>query len=215
MNHIYFNYLRKNIYKYKMISINSNLELNNKLEYTKKENENKRNISEESTSSFEETQSDEEEISTQKQIRNCELSKEITSIIETLIDNNKKNKRRKITKDIFTGRTIPKINLNDYINRIIAYTKIEKNNLICSLIYLDEIDKKKPITEFNIHRIFFTAILISIKYNEDDIFKNDYYSQISGVTLTEINKMEYTFISLLDFNLYINPSVFEKYQHLL
>ena len=100
MNDIYFNYLRKNIYKYKMISINSNLELNNKLEYTKKENENKRNISEESTSSFEETQSDEEEISTQKQIRNCELSKEITSIIETLIDNNKKNKRRKITKDI-------------------------------------------------------------------------------------------------------------------
>ena len=47
MNDIYFNYLRKNIYKYKMISINSNLELNNKLEYTKKENENKTNISEE------------------------------------------------------------------------------------------------------------------------------------------------------------------------
>ena len=198
-----------------MISINSNPEINNEIEYTKKQNENKTNISEESTSFYEEIESEEEEISINKQNRNCKLSNKITSIIEKLIDNNKKNKRRKISKDIFTGRTLPKINLNDFINRIIAYTEIEKNTLICSLIYLDEIDKKKPITEFNIHRIFFSAVLISIKYNEDDIFKNDYYAKIAGVTLNEINKMESTFISLLDFNLYINPNVFEKYQHLL
>ena len=136
-----------------MISINSNPEINNEIEYTKKQNENKTNISEESTSFYEEIESEEEEISINKQNRNCKLSNKITSIIEKLIDNNKKNKRRKISKDIFTGKTIPKINLNDYINRIIAYTEIEKNTLICSLIYLDEIDKKKPITEFNIHRI--------------------------------------------------------------
>ena len=198
-----------------MISINSNPEINNEIEYTKKQNENKINVSEESTSCYEEIESEEEEISIKQQNRNCKLSNKITSIIEKLIDNNKKNKRRKISKDIFTGKTIPKINLNDYINRIIAYTEIEKNTLICSLIYLDEIDKKKPITEFNIHRIFFTAVLISIKYNEDDIFKNDYYAKISGVTLNEINKMESTFISLLDFNLYISPIIFEKYQNLI
>ena len=198
-----------------MIEINSNPEINNQLEYIKKENENKANISEISTSCFEEIQSEEEEISLIEQNRNCELSNKITSLIEILINNNKNNKRRKISKDIFTGRTLPKINLNDFINRIIAYTEIEKNTLICSLIYLDEIDKKKPITEFNIHRIFFSCVLISIKYNEDDIFKNDYYAKIAGVTLNEINKMESTFISLLDFNLYINPNVFEKYQHLL
>ena len=198
-----------------MIEINSNPEISNQLEYIKKENENKANISEISTSCFEEIQSEEEEISSIEQNRNCELSNKITSLIEILINNNKNNKRRKISKDIFTGRTLPKINLNDFINRIIAYTEIEKNTLICSLIYLDEIDKKKPITEFNIHRIFFSCVLISIKYNEDDIFKNDYYAKISGVTLNEINKMESNFISLLDFNLYINPNVFEKYQHLL
>ena len=198
-----------------MISINSNPEINNEIEYTKKQNENKTNISEESTSFYEEIESEEEEISINKQNRNCKLSNKITSIIEKLIDNNKKNKRRKISKDIFTGRTLPKINLNDFINRIIAYTEIEKNTLICSLIYLDEIDKKKPITEFNIHRIFFSAVLISIKYNEDDIFKNDYYAKISGVTLNEINKMESNFISLLDFNLYISPIIFEKYQNLI
>jgi hypothetical protein len=126
-----------------MIEINSNPEINNQLEYIKKENENKANISEISTSCFEEIQSEEEEISSIEQNRNCELSNKITSLIEILINNNKNNKRRKISKDIFTGRTLPKINLNDFINRIIAYTEIEKNTLICSLIYLDEIDKKK------------------------------------------------------------------------
>ena len=103
-----------------MIEINSNPEINNQLEYIKKENENKANISEISTSCFEEIQSEEEEISSIEQNRNCELSNKITSLIEILINNNKNNKRRKISKDIFTGRTLPKINLKDFINRIIA-----------------------------------------------------------------------------------------------
>ena len=83
------------------------------------------------------------------------------------------------------------------------------------MIYIDEIDKKKPITEFNIHRIMFIAILISIKYNEDNVFKNDYYAKIAGVNLNEINKMEFEFINLLNFNVYIDPYVFENYKKLI
>ena len=83
------------------------------------------------------------------------------------------------------------------------------------MVYIDEIDKKKPITEFNIHRIMFIAILISIKYNEDNVFKNDYYAKIAGVNLNEINKMEFEFINLLNFNVYIDPYVFENYKKLI
>ncbi len=83
------------------------------------------------------------------------------------------------------------------------------------MIYIDEIDKKKPITEFNIHRIMFIAILISIKYNEDNVFKNDYYAKVAGVNLNEINKMEFEFINLLNFNVYIDPDVFKNYKKLI
>ncbi len=169
------------------------------------------NISEKST----ETENEEENIENLNKPKYCKLSEKINETIEKMIDNNKKNKRRKIIKDSFTGKTLPKILLKEYINRIIIYTEIEKNTLISSLIYIDKIDKKKPITEFNVHRIFFTAILISIKYNEDDILKNDYYSKIAGVSLNEINKMEFDFINLLNFNLYIDPCIFEEYKNLI
>ena len=169
------------------------------------------NISEKST----ETENEEENIENLNKPKYCKLSEKINKTIEKMIENNKKNKRRKIIKDSFTGKTLPKILLKEYINRIIIYTEIEKNTLISSLIYIDKIDKKKPITEFNIHRIFFTAILISIKYNEDDILKNDYYAKIAGVNLNEINKMEFDFINLLNFNLYIDPYIFEEYKNLI
>ncbi len=173
------------------------------------------NISENSTSCIEEIQNEEEEIENINKKRNCKLSGKIAETIEKLIENNKKNKRRKISRDCFTGKTLPKICFKEYLNRIIAYTEIEKNTLISSLIYIDEIDKKKPITEFNIHRIMFIAILISIKYNEDNVFKNDYYAKIAGVNLNEINKMEFEFINLLNFNVYIDPDVFENYKKLI
>ena len=56
---------------------------------------------------------------------------------------------------------------------------------------------------------------MSLKYNEDEIYKNDYYSQIAGVSIYELKKMEYEFYILVNFNLYINESNFMKYKYAL
>ena len=158
---------------------------------------------------------DEESLIELAKVKNVKLSSLISKVLEKIINNNKINKRYKLTRDIFTGKSLPKITLIDYINRIITYSDSEMNTLICSLIYIDRINKIKAINEFNIHRIFFTAVLISIKYNEDIIFNNDYYSKVAGVKLNEINKMELEFISLLDFNLYIDPEEFGSYKQFI
>ena len=158
---------------------------------------------------------DEESLIELAKVKNVKLSSLISKVLEKIINNNKINKRYKLRRDIFTGKSLPKITLIDYINRIITYSDSEINTLICSLIYIDRINKIKAINEFNIHRIFFTAVLISIKYNEDIIFNNDYYSKVAGVKLNEINKMELEFISLLDFNLYIDPEEFGSYKQFI
>ena len=158
---------------------------------------------------------DEESLIELAKAKNVKLSSLISKVLEKIINNNKINKRYKLRRDIFTGKSLPKIPLIDYINRIITYSDSEMNTLICSLIYIDRINKIKAINEFNIHRIFFTAVLISIKYNEDIIFNNDYYSKVAGVKLNEINKMELEFISLLDFNLYIDPEEFGSYKQFI
>ena len=158
---------------------------------------------------------DEESLIELAKVKNLKLSSLISKVLEKIINNNKINKRYKLRRDIFTGKSLPKITLIDYINRIITYSDSEMNTLICSLIYIDRINKIKAINEFNIHRIFFTAVLVAIKYNEDIIFNNDYYSQVAGVKLNEINKMELEFISLLDFNLYIDPEEFGSYKQFI
>ena len=158
---------------------------------------------------------DEESLIELAKVKNVKLSSLISKVLEKIINNNKINKRYKLKRDIFTGKSLPKITLIDYINRIITYSDSEINTLICSLIYIDRINKIKAINEFNIHRIFFTAVLVAIKYNEDIIFNNDYYSKVAGVKLNEINKMELEFISLLDFNLYIDPEEFGSYKQFI
>ena len=153
---------------------------------------------------------EQEIISTEKK----KISKSISTILNELIELSKTQKFQE-QKDIFDTNVIPNMTLYEYINRIISYSDCEENTLISALIYIDRIAKKKSITYLNVYKLVFTSILISIKYNEDEIYKNDFYSQIAGVSLCELNQMEYEFFFLVDFNIYINESIFMKYKYAL
>ena len=117
----------------------------------------------------------------------------------------------------FNAKYIPSISISDYITRIVQYTKIEENTLISSLIFIDRLCNEKHImlTEFNVHRIIFTACLIAIKVNEDQIFNMEYYSQTCGVKITELNKLESFFCNVVNFHFYIDEKEFEMYKQYL
>ena len=118
---------------------------------------------------------------------------------------------------IFSANSIPNISINDYLTRIQVYSGIEKSTLILSLIQIDHLCKKADIvlTYYNIHRILFGAVLISIKYNEDSYYDNKFYSEIAGVKLKELKMIEYTFLELSDFNVFINDKEYEQYRNYL
>ena len=117
----------------------------------------------------------------------------------------------------FNAKYIPSISINDYITRIVQYTKIEENTLISALIFVDRLCNEEQImlTEFNVHRIIFTAVLIAIKYNEDQIFNMEYYSQICGVKMNELNKLESFFCNVVNFKFYIDEKEFMMYKQFL
>ena len=116
---------------------------------------------------------------------------------------------------IFHNSKIPKIVITEYLNRIIEYSNVEENTLICSLIYIEEIRKKIKLTNFNIHKILFTAIITAIKFNEDKIFNNNFYSLIGGISKEKLLELEYHFLILMDFKLYINENKFKTYKQVL
>ena len=146
------------------------------------------------------------------------LSIKISSILMEMIyqntlksDYNLQLKNQK--KSIFTSKFPPKISLSDFIRRIIKYSKISKSILVCALIYIDRICKYKNyiLTYYNTHRLYFTAILLAIKFHEDNFKSNKFYSTISGIKLRDLNLMEYTFSIDISFNLYIKNSLFKIY----
>ena len=144
----------------------------------------------------------------------------ISDILLSLIEENKNlyNYEEEISKQkksIFFSTEIPSISIKDYLYRIHKYTEVEYNTLILALIYIDKICEKASIilSEFNIHLILFTSIIIAIKYNEDLYYDNKYYAKIAGITPKELQKMESEFLRMIKFELYINKKIFDKYRN--
>ena len=153
------------------------------------------------------------------QIINYNLIHAISITLTSILDSNKNlenyseilNRQSSI---VFYSNIIPNISLYDYLLRIQTYANIEKSTLIISLIYIDRLCNTANITLTynNIHRILFSAILLSIKYNEDNLYDNNYYALIAGVKAKELKILEYNFSKMINCTFYINKEDYEKYQ---
>lgn len=162
---------------------------------------------------------EEEEEESINQISNLDLIKAISQTLETILKGNKyrpnyREINKKQDKMVFSAKTIPKISIEDYLKRIQFYANMEKNTLIMSLIYIDRLCKiaNLTLTYYNIHRILFTSILLSIKYNEDCFFDNKYYAEIAGIKTKELKSLEYNFSTMISFRFFVVNEIFEKYR---
>ena len=163
-----------------------------------------------------------EENNDPKKLPNYVLIKSISKTLVSILENNKKKSNykeivKKQGKMAFSANLIPGISIEDYLLRIQTYANVEKSTLIISLIFIDKLCHTADVTltHYNIHRILFTALLLSIKYNEDSFFDNQYYSEIAGVKIKELQLLEYTFVSMVDFNLFVRDEIYEKYRNYL
>ena len=113
----------------------------------------------------------------------------------------------------FLSKKVPAITIKNYLERLIKYTKIESTTLVLILIFIDRVCdiNKIRLNYFNIHKLIIASMLVSIKYNEDDYFSNEFYAKVGGIRMIEMNKLEYEFLCLIEFNLFVNEEVFNKY----
>jgi hypothetical protein len=155
-------------------------------------------------------------------IEKFSLIKSIFIILSTILETNKKlpyykETLKKQSKSCFNSYSIPDISLYEYLVRIQKYSLIEKNTFISALVYIDRFCKKSNIllTYYNIYKIIISAVLISIKFNEDKIFDFEYYGKITGIKISELKIIEYNFYCMCDFNIFISEETFEKYSSCL
>lgn len=150
------------------------------------------------------------EISTQ-------LISAITQTLEKLIDKNSSLSSRCSRYKIFNNKTLPEISIHDYIERIYKYTEISISTLIISLIYTDRFCDNTNIllTNYNIHRVIFCAVLASIKFNEDNVFSLKFYAEVAGVKLEELRNLEEAFFNGTKGSLYVDVKEYEMYHRYL
>jgi len=145
---------------------------------------------------------------------NKKFIKIITSTLCQLINDNFSNKihNKNSNIKIFYNKFIPEIKLSEYVLKIIELTKCEFNTIIYSLILIDKLYFKGfIINEYNIYKLLYISIIISIKMNQDIIYDNKYYAKILGVEPKELLILEMNFLTLLNFNIYISNDSFQYY----
>ena len=138
----------------------------------------------------------------------CQILRTVISKME-----NYQEMRKNQKTNSFSLSKVPEISIEEYLSRILYYSKIEKCTLIIALIYIDRICTLSHITltMYNIHRLIFVSILVSIKFNEDKHFKLCEYSKISGISVKKIFKLEREFLLLLQYNLYVDEDLYSRY----
>jgi hypothetical protein len=90
--------------------------------------------------------------------------------------------------------------------------KMDRNTQFFSFYYIDKLISKNKIfiTTDNIFMFIIISNLITIKYNNDYSISNKDYAQALGYDKKEINKLEFQFLDLIDYELYIDEKDIKK-----
>lgn len=156
-------------------------------------------------------------------INNKSLVASLTKIIPDIVIENLKNKDNmliieKQKRYFFHSNLQTKISIHAYLERILKFSHCEESTLVIGLIFIDRICEINNLllTPNNVHRLILISIISAIKYNEDECYSNGYYAKVGGITLEEINRLEYEFLKLMRYSMFINGGLYHKYyQYLL
>jgi hypothetical protein len=138
----------------------------------------------------------------------------ISDLFINICEENKiKKKNKNFLIKSFTNKFIPSITIKDYILRLAKHSKVNESTIIITLIYIDRICNINHLnlTYYNIHKLILASFILAIKYNEENYYSMSYYSKIGGISLSELNNLEFECLILIRYNLFIQPKLFDKY----
>lgn len=141
----------------------------------------------------------------------------LTNICEENTDLVYINSKRKKAIKSFSSNQIPSISINDYLFRLVRFTEIEQSTLIMTLIFIDRFCQKNKakLDYYNIYKIILSALTAAISYNEEAEYKNEFLSRVGGIPLKEMNILQYNFLILIDFELFVDEKIFFQYYNQL
>ena len=116
------------------------------------------------------------------------------------------------TPSMFSGNRA-NISVAAYIRRLAKYAHAEEEDLIWAAILIDRALARSDflVTKKTFHRLFLVSLTTAIKYRQDFFLTNSYYANVGGVDLEQLNLLERSFLTLLDFNVGVSEEAFTSF----
>ncbi|KAF8584951.1 hypothetical protein K439DRAFT_1660488 [Ramaria rubella] len=112
----------------------------------------------------------------------------------------------------------PSTHFVHFMQKLLQTTQVSESVIVLSLHYIYRLKEEnhftngQPGSEF---RVAVVALMMANKFVDDNTYTNKTWSDVSGIELNEINKMEREFLLGVDFRLYVNTDTYKAWVNLL
>ncbi len=102
----------------------------------------------------------------------------------------------------------------DLFKFCIKMLKISDNILVLIMMYIDKIiaNRKFIVCNENVNKLFYTCLMITQIYYEDNSLNNKTYADLVGINYDDLLKLEMEFMNLVNFELFIKEEDFQQYK---
>ncbi|KAF9508008.1 hypothetical protein BS47DRAFT_1350826 [Hydnum rufescens UP504] len=112
----------------------------------------------------------------------------------------------------------PSAHFITFLGTLLSTTQVSQGVIVLSLYYIYRLKMLNPHIrgmEGSEFRLAVIALMLANKFLDDNTYTNKTWSEVSGITLTEINLMEREFLQGIDHRLYIDFGTFQHWGKLL
>ncbi|KAI5997769.1 cyclin-domain-containing protein [Pisolithus marmoratus] len=105
-----------------------------------------------------------------------------------------------------------------FMHKLLETTQVSQSVIVLSLHYIWRLKERNrftnglPGSEF---RIAVAALMMANKFLDDNTYTNKTWSEVSGIDLCEIHKMEREFLTAVDFSLHVSGKQYASWLNLL
>ncbi|KAL6703346.1 hypothetical protein ACN47E_009764 [Coniothyrium glycines] len=109
---------------------------------------------------------------------------------------------------ITPGRMMP-ISFKKWVHQVLCATRLPSATILLSMFYLNTripMLAGEPKTDTHLFRLLTIALVLGSKFLDDNTFINRSWSEVSGIRVDELNRLEMEWLNAIDYKLHRDPT---------
>lgn len=119
---------------------------------------------------------------------------------------------------VLSPEALPSTGFRKWVTTILSTTQVAQNVVILALLFIYRLKKQnpgvqsRPGSEF---RLLTVALMLGNKFLDDNTYTNKTWSEVSGISVSEVYVMELEFLGNMKYNLFTSSAQWSVWQALL